>query len=70
MKEPKNSTPAAPTQEMIDEAKRHPNGWVYVIEGSYGPNDPVPPEAIVGAWAVDGKGELTGEYKPNPNFKK
>jgi hypothetical protein len=34
----------------IQEATRHPNGWVYRIAGQFGPNDGVPPEAIVGAW--------------------
>jgi hypothetical protein len=55
---------------MIEEAKRNPNGWVYVIDGTFGPDDAVPPEHIVGAWAVDGAGRLTGEFKANPNYKK
>lgn len=55
---------------MVAEAKRHPNGWVYQIEGSFGPNDAVPPQCIVGAWSVDAHGELTGEFKPNPNYVK
>ena len=32
-----------PTEAMKKEAKQNPNGWVYAIEGSYGPNDAVPP---------------------------
>lgn len=55
---------------MLAEAKNNPNGWVYQIEGNLGPNDHVPPECIVGAYKVDEKGLLTGEFKPNPNFKK
>jgi hypothetical protein len=60
-----------PTQEAIAEAKRSPGGWVYKIQGNYGPNDAVPPEDIVGAWKVDSQGNITSdEFKPNPNFRK
>lgn len=53
-----------------EEARRNPNGWVYVITGSYGPNDGVPPEAIVGAWKVDGDGLIIeGSFMKNPNYK-
>jgi hypothetical protein len=34
--------------EAMQEAKRNPGGWVYQIEGDYGPNDAIPPEDIVG----------------------
>jgi hypothetical protein len=53
---------------MIAEAKANPNGWVYEIEGQFGPNDAVPPTAIRGAWKVGPAGELTGDYEANPNF--
>lgn len=58
-----------PTAAMIEEARRNPNGWVYQIAGNFGPNDRVPPEAIVGAFKVNGHGELTGEFMANPNFR-
>jgi len=59
-----------PTREMKEEAKRNPNGWVYVIEGNFGPSDAVPPEAIAGAWKVDVSGQIVkGSFMPNPNFK-
>jgi hypothetical protein len=54
---------------MIEEARRNPSGWVYEIDGDFGPDDSVPPEVIRGAWAVDASGELTGEFTPNPNFR-
>jgi hypothetical protein len=53
---------------MVAEAKANPNGWVYEIEGQFGPNDAVPPTAIRGGWKVGPTGQLTGEYKANPNF--
>ena len=59
----------SPTPEMIKEAKANPNGWVYQIAGNYGPNDRVPPEAIIGAYRVNQDGEFSGEFKPNPNYR-
>jgi hypothetical protein len=61
--------PEAPTPEMIEEARRNPNGWVYVIDGDFGHNDAVPPECIVGAWKVDASGKLTGEYQANQKYR-
>lgn len=59
-----------PTEPMRKEAKQNPNGWVYAIEGNYGPNDAVPPEAIAGAWKVDSTGNIIkGSFTPNPKYK-
>jgi len=58
-----------PDKAAIEEAKRLPNGWVYKIEGKFGPNDAVPPEAIVGAWKVDGQGDIVGDFIPNPKYR-
>jgi hypothetical protein len=58
-----------PTPEMIAEAKNNPNGWVYQIDGQFAPHEAVPPEAIVGAYTVDAAGNLTGEFKANPNYR-
>lgn len=43
-----------PPPAVAAQAKRHPGEWLYEIVGSYGPHDAVPPEAIRGAWKVDG----------------
>lgn len=59
-----------PTAEAREEARRNPGGWVYKIEGDYGPEDAVPREAIVGAWQVDENGNITGDFIPNPNFRR
>ena len=53
---------------MAAEAKKHPGGWVYVVDGTYGPDERVPPEVIKGAWKVSDEGNLTGEYRANPNY--
>lgn len=51
------------------EARKNPGGWVYEIEGPYGPDDAVPPEAVVGAWQVDENGRIVGDFIPNPNYR-
>jgi hypothetical protein len=63
--------PAAQVSDaMREEAKRNPNGWVYVISGSYGANDGVPPEAIMGAWKVDDAGTIIdGSFVKNPKYQ-
>lgn len=58
-----------PTPEARAEAKRNPNGYVYVLDGSFTPQEAVPPERIVGAWKVNSSGEITGEFMHNPNYK-
>lgn len=57
------------TEEVVKAAKGNPDGWVYKIEGAFGPDEHVPPEAIVGAWKVDGDGNLTGEFRKNPRYQ-
>jgi hypothetical protein len=57
------------TEDVVKAARENPNGWVYKIEGSFGPTEYVPPEAVVGAWKVDEGGNLTGEFVPNHNYK-
>lgn len=57
-----------PLPGEIREARKHPNNWVYRIAGSFGPNDGVPPEAIVGAWKVDANGEIEGKFRRNEKY--
>lgn len=57
------------TNEVIQAAMSNPNGWVYKIDGAFGPEEDVPPEAIVGAWKVDANGNLAGEFIPNPKYQ-
>ena len=57
-----------PLHGEIEEAKRCPNGYVYRIAGQFGPNDRVPPEAIVGAWKVDAHGKIVGLFVRNKNY--
>jgi hypothetical protein len=58
-----------PPPAAHEEAKRNPNGWVYALDGTFGPNDAVPRERIVGAWKVNENGKIIGEFIPNPNYR-
>lgn len=62
------SIPRFPPEEIIRQARLQPNSWVYQIDGNYGASDDVPPEAVMGAWQVDGDGNIVGEFLPNPNY--
>ena len=54
--------------ELIKEAKKHPNGWVYVLDKEYEGKEEVPAEFIKGAWKVNESGEIIGEFTSNPNY--
>ena len=58
-----------PTEKAVAEARNSPDGWVYEIDGSFGPDEDVPPDAIVGAWKVDSNGQIVGKFVPNPNYR-
>jgi hypothetical protein len=65
---PASSDRSGPPETARAEARANPGGWVYEIGGGYDNTEAVPPQAIKGAWQVDDRGEITGEFKPNPNF--
>jgi len=52
----------------INEALNHPNGWVYEIDGTFVKDEETPPQAIRGAWKVNEKGIIIGNFIPNPNY--
>ena len=57
-----------PSKEAVVEALKNPNGWVYEIIGDYENKENIPPQAIKGAWKVNDKGIIEGDYIPNPKF--
>ena len=57
-----------PLPGEVEKAKRHPNGWVYRLAGRFNDNDRVPPEAIMGAWKVDMRGNIVGGFVKNENY--
>ncbi|WP_433892984.1 hypothetical protein [Streptomyces sp. CA-111067] len=60
-----------PSPELVAEARSHPGGWVYEIDGDMvpDPDGDMPPEAIMGAWKVDDRGNLTGDYQANDRYR-
>ena len=58
----------SPYPGEIEEAKKFPNAHVCRIAGRFGPQDSVPPEAIIGAWKVDAHGRIVGEFIKNPKY--
>lgn len=58
------------TDELRAEAKRHANGWVYVIDRALVDGERVPPSAIVGAWRVDADGNIVADgYQANGGYR-
>lgn len=57
-----------PASGAIKEALNHPNGWVYEIDAAFEHDANVPPQAIKGAWKVNSKGVIEGDFIPNPNY--
>lgn len=53
------------SEKLFAEAKHSPRGWVYIYDWEYGQDEHVPPEAIIGAYAVDEFGEIVGEMTKN-----
>lgn len=54
--------------ELLAEASRHPNGYVYDIDPRFDSDGAIPPHAIKGAWVVGTDGKPTGEYEANARF--
>jgi hypothetical protein len=58
-----------PPKEAIEEALKYPNAWVYEIDPGFEREENIPAQAIKGAWEVNEKGVITGDFIPNPNYK-
>jgi len=46
-----------------------PGGWVSEPEDNTISPDLVPPSTVRGAWKVGPDGEITGQFKPNPDYR-
>jgi len=62
--------PQHPHPKAIEEAKLHPNGYVYQLDGDFRDDEFVPPDRIMGMWEVDESGEIVGDFIPNPNYRR
>lgn len=64
-------TPTQPpiTEAMRAHARENPNSWLYVIDEAFDPAGAVPPWAIVGAYPVNGAGEIVTDFHPNDQYR-
>jgi len=60
---------SVPDEIARAEARRNPNGWVYVMDGIADPKGACSPERIRGAWKVNAEGDIVDDFVPNPNYK-
>ena len=56
------------TEALRAQARANPGAWVYAVDPEFDGSERVPPEGIVGAWRSDDRGELSGEFTPNPRY--
>lgn len=66
-----NDVPPPPslTDELREQARRSPGKWFYAIDPFFDPGGEVPPYGIIGAWQADERGEISGEFRHNPNYR-
>ncbi|MGP3915118.1 type VII secretion system-associated protein [Nonomuraea sp. 10N515B] len=65
-----NDTPPPPiTDELRRQARLRPGSWMYAVDPFFDPDGEVPPYGIVGAWRVDDRGEITGEFRHNTGYR-
>ncbi|MGH3449961.1 MAG: type VII secretion system-associated protein [Haloechinothrix sp.] len=57
------------TKSMRANARENPNSWLYVIDEALEPDGDVPPWALVGAYPVDGDGNIVEEFHPNEQYR-
>lgn len=50
-------------------ARRRPGTWLYVIDPAFDADGEVPPHGVVGAWWVDRRGRIAGEFRHNPDYR-
>jgi len=57
------------TPEMRANARANPNSWLYVIDEAFDARGPVPSWAVVGAYPVNGAGEVVEDFHPNDRYR-
>jgi hypothetical protein len=57
------------TPEMRENARTNPNSWLYVIDEAFDARGPVPSWAVVGAYPVNGTGEVVEDFHPNDRYR-
>ncbi|MFD8494023.1 type VII secretion system-associated protein [Amycolatopsis sp. NPDC059657] len=57
------------TEDMRANARANPNSWLYVIDEAFDPGGPVPSWAVVGAYPVNGSGDIVEDFHPNDRYR-
>ncbi|MCE6994844.1 hypothetical protein LZG04_08510 [Saccharothrix sp. S26] len=58
------------TPEMRARARTTPNAWLHVVDPNHRVSTAIPPaESVIGRYLVDGRGEITDQYVPNPRYR-
>ncbi|HTK63782.1 MAG TPA: type VII secretion system-associated protein [Pseudonocardia sp.] len=57
------------TDELRQAARENPGGWLYAVDPGVDPDGDVPPYAVIGAWQVDERGEVSEEFRHNPDYR-
>lgn len=60
--------PDRPTEQEMMAALMRPDGYVMRIHRSLDPAGEIPREAIIGAWKVNGRGRIVGDFIVNPDY--
>jgi hypothetical protein len=60
--------PDRPSQQEMMDARFRPGGYVMRIHRSLDPGGDIPREAVLGAWQVDGRGRIVGDFIVNPDY--
>lgn len=59
-----------PSERARAAARANRGSWVYELDPTVAdPHDEVPPHLIVGAWQSDARGEIVGDFRPNPDYR-
>ena len=69
MSDATESRPPPTDPALMEQAKASPGGWLYDIDRSYPADQPVPTEAIRGAWKIDEQGRATSDFTPNARYR-
>jgi hypothetical protein len=57
------------TPEMRTRALAIPNNWLHVVDPTRDTAAGIPADAVIGRYLVDGRGQITDQYVPNPRFQ-
>jgi hypothetical protein len=59
------------TERMRADARGNPGSWLYILDPAYPLDGEPPPEyAYLGAYPVNGDGEIVNEFRPNATYRR